>query len=88
MGAETPFFQTRMGHTFYNANVPRIAKALERIAEAMEAQARPSAADQADDAIKASRFDRIVQVFKDEAGEFRSGADVIDAVTAILSEDV
>ena len=38
MGAETPFFQTRMGHTFYNATMPRIAKALERIAEALEAQ--------------------------------------------------
>ena len=33
MGAETPFFQTRMGHTFYNATMPRIAKALEAIAE-------------------------------------------------------
>ena len=30
------FFQTIMGHTFYEGTVPRIAKALERIAAALE----------------------------------------------------
>ena len=30
------FFQTLMGHTFYEGTVPRIAKALERIAAALE----------------------------------------------------
>ncbi len=34
------FFQTRMGQKFYEADVPRIAKALERIADALEAQNR------------------------------------------------
>lgn len=34
MGPE--FFQTRMGQVFYEATVPRIATALERIADAME----------------------------------------------------
>ena len=29
----TEFFQTRMGHTFYEGTVPKIAKALETIAE-------------------------------------------------------
>jgi hypothetical protein len=33
------FFQTIMGRKFYDADVPRIAKALERIAAALEAQA-------------------------------------------------
>lgn len=30
------FFQTVMGHKFYEGDVPRIAKALERIATALE----------------------------------------------------
>jgi hypothetical protein len=30
------FFQTRMGKKFYDADVPRITKALERIADALE----------------------------------------------------
>jgi len=30
------FFETRMGQTFYNAHVPRVAKALERIADAAQ----------------------------------------------------
>lgn len=30
------FFQTVMGHKFYEADVPRVAKALERIASALE----------------------------------------------------
>ena len=30
------FFQTIMGHTFYEGTVPRVAKALERIAAALE----------------------------------------------------
>lgn len=30
------FFQTMMGRKFYEADVPRIAKALERIAAALE----------------------------------------------------
>jgi uncharacterized protein (DUF2164 family) len=34
MGEHDPeFFQTRMGHQFYNGTMPRIAKALEAIAE-------------------------------------------------------
>jgi hypothetical protein len=44
------FFQTIMGHTFYEGTVPRIAKALERIAIALEeankkAAATPAAQD-------------------------------------------
>ena len=30
------FFQTRMGQKFYEADVPRMIKALERIADALE----------------------------------------------------
>lgn len=30
------FFQSVMGHKFYEADVPRLIKALERIAEALE----------------------------------------------------
>jgi len=30
------FFQTAMGRTFYEANVPRMVRALERIAVALE----------------------------------------------------
>jgi hypothetical protein len=30
------FFQTRIGHKFYDVDVPRIAKALERIAALLE----------------------------------------------------
>lgn len=33
------FYKTRMGTRFYEADVPRIAKALERIADALEASA-------------------------------------------------
>lgn len=32
------FFQTKMGHAFYEGTAPRIAKALERIAKALEAE--------------------------------------------------
>lgn len=39
------FFQTRMGHTFYEGTMPRIAKALERIADALEGQAQLKQAD-------------------------------------------
>ena len=31
--SDPDFFQTRMGHAFYNGTMPRIAKALEKIAE-------------------------------------------------------
>jgi len=34
MGPE--FFQTVMGHRFYEGDVPRLVKALERIADALE----------------------------------------------------
>ncbi len=34
MGIE--FFQTQMGHKFYESDVPRIAKALERIADKLD----------------------------------------------------
>lgn len=30
------FYRTRMGHTYYEATLPRIATALERIATALE----------------------------------------------------
>ena len=47
------FFQTIMGHTFYEGTVPRIAKALERIAIALEeankAAAIPAAQDNTND---------------------------------------
>ena len=36
MGIE--FFQSMMGRKFYEADVPRITKALERIADALEKQ--------------------------------------------------
>lgn len=35
------FFQTQMGHTFYEVTVPRIARALERIATALEKHEPP-----------------------------------------------
>ena len=35
------FFQTGMGHKFYDSDVPRIVKALERIAAALEKLAEP-----------------------------------------------
>ncbi len=35
------FFQTQMGHLFYEGTIPRIAKALERIATALEKQNEP-----------------------------------------------
>ena len=38
------FFQTIMGHTFYEGTVPRIAKALERIAAALEEANKRTAA--------------------------------------------
>ena len=38
------FFQTIMGHTFYEGTVPRIAKALERIAVALEEANKKAAA--------------------------------------------
>lgn len=34
------FFQTMMGKVYYEGTLPRIARALERIAEALEAQNR------------------------------------------------
>jgi len=48
---ETPFFQTRMGDKFYNGTMPNLVKALERIADSLEAiaakPAPPTAAAQA-----------------------------------------
>jgi hypothetical protein len=41
------FFETKMGHQFYDGTMPRIAKALERIATAMEKQQQK--AHEADD---------------------------------------
>lgn len=38
------FFQTIMGHTFYEGTVPRIARALERIAIALEEANKKAAA--------------------------------------------
>jgi hypothetical protein len=35
--SEVEFYQTRMGRTFYEGDVPKIARALERIAGALEA---------------------------------------------------
>ena len=43
------FFQTIMGHTFYEGTVPRIAKALERIAAALEAANKLAAIPAAQD---------------------------------------
>lgn len=37
-GNGVEFFQTVMGHAFYEGTAPRIAKALERIADALEKQ--------------------------------------------------
>ena len=36
MAGGPEFFQTRMGQAFYEGTMPRIAKALERIADALE----------------------------------------------------
>jgi hypothetical protein len=36
------FFQTLMGRTYYEGTVPRLVKALERIADALEEQNRRS----------------------------------------------
>jgi hypothetical protein len=35
------FFQTVMGHRFYEADVPRLINALERIAKALEKRNEP-----------------------------------------------
>jgi hypothetical protein len=40
--SDTPFFQTQMGRKFYEADVPRLVKALERIATALEATKAPA----------------------------------------------
>lgn len=40
------FFQTGMGRKFYESDVPRIAKALERIATALEARNKKEADEQ------------------------------------------
>jgi hypothetical protein len=42
--SETPFFRTRMGHQYYESTMPRIAKALEGIAEGL----KPAPADDSD----------------------------------------
>lgn len=39
------FFQTRMGHRFYESTLPRIASALERIAKALEKEEGDEGAD-------------------------------------------
>jgi glutamine synthetase type III len=39
------FFQTRMGHDYYDGTMPKIATALERIATALEIQAEQRAMD-------------------------------------------
>ena len=36
------FFETRMGHTFYDGTMPRIAKSLEQIAKQLEAASTPT----------------------------------------------
>lgn len=33
----TEFYQTRMGHQFYEGTVPRLVRAIERVADALEA---------------------------------------------------
>lgn len=42
------FFQTYMGKHFYESTAPRIARALERIADALEARNQKATNDQAD----------------------------------------
>lgn len=39
------FFKTRMGHKFYEHDVPRIADALEKIGEALAATVKPAGDD-------------------------------------------
>lgn len=41
MGHGPEFFQTVMGHQFYDGTMPKIAKALERIAAALEQSNAP-----------------------------------------------
>lgn len=41
------FFQTRMGVRFYEADVPRIARSMERIADALEKLAQTGTKDAA-----------------------------------------
>jgi transposase-like protein len=44
------FFQTRLGHKFYEADVPRLITAMERIANALEkAEARAAAITEKDE---------------------------------------
>ena len=50
MGPE--FFQTMMGRKFYEADVPRIAVALERIADALEKQNALAEASKSPDSLK------------------------------------
>lgn len=40
----TPFYMTKMGHKFYEADVPRLIRALERIATVLEADHKASQA--------------------------------------------
>lgn len=80
------FFETRMGATYYQATMPRIAKALEAIAKALEVKGvEPSAPLH----LRAGALDEIRGVLVDNEGSWKenlSGADVIEAVSLILSE--
>ncbi len=46
--SNTEFFQTRMGHKFYSGDVPRIATALERIADRLGELAQNDQPDEVD----------------------------------------
>lgn len=62
------FFQTRMGHTFFEGTMPRIAKALEKIAAAMEKEEKPKSLWD-DDHIQ---FARLLAEFR-ASGGFNAG---------------
>lgn len=88
------FFQTRMGHVFFETTVPRIASALERIATALE---RPQPAQPSLAAVAASLNER-ADVYRDmppmpHDPEFEAAARIMGSVfrtiaTAMMSGEV
>lgn len=68
------FFATRMGHIFYEGTMPRIAKALERIADALEEQNKP-VTQEVHEAGLSKAYKRVI--IKSEAS-IKRALDVID----------
>lgn len=68
----TEFFKTLMGRKFYEADVPRLVNALERIADALEASGRPAGAT--DQRVK-------VAVYSNDPGAY---ADLVTAPDGVI----